>query len=143
MDEWIEMVRSLGFTQIDNHGGGSGFFRFGDMELNRQKWPESWESQRRIVARLHTSGIGSIFHIYAFFTDKGSKYVTPVPDPRLDACRTFTFAEPLTADATEIAVNESTAKMNTFTGFFEQNSVVLHLGGELVIFGGVSRQAPW
>lgn len=143
VDDWIGMVRSLGFTQIDNHGGGSGFFRFGDMELNRAKWPQGWESQRRIVEKLHAAGIGSIFHTYAFFIDKQSKYVTPVPDPRLDAFRTFTLAEPLTADATEIVVNESTAEMKTVTGFFEQNSIVLHLGDELVTFGGASKAAPW
>jgi len=140
--DWIEMARSLGFTQIDNHGGGK-FFRFGDMELNRQKWPDGWESWRRIVERLHQSGIGSIFHTYAFFIDKQSRYVTPVPDARLDAFRTFTLAEPLNADATEAAVNESTAGMKTITGFFEHNSVVLHVGDELVTFNGVSQQPPW
>lgn len=142
VEDWIAMTRSLGFTQIDNHGGGE-FFRFGDMELNRQKWPEGWEAWRRIVARLHAGGVDSIFHTYAFFIDKRSRYVTPVPDPRLDAFRTFTLAEPLTPDATEIVVQESTAGMTTITGFFEHNSVVLHLGEELVTFGGVSPQAPW
>ena len=29
VDEWISMCSSLGFNQIDNHGG-SDFFRFGD-----------------------------------------------------------------------------------------------------------------
>jgi hypothetical protein len=142
VNDWIEMVHSLGFTQIDNHGGGE-FFRFGSMELNQKKWPDGWESWRRIVARLHDAGIGSIFHTYAFFIDKGSKYVTPVPDPRLDAFRTFTLAEPLSTNATEVAVKESTAGMTTVTGFFEHNSVVLHIGDELVTFGGVSQQAPW
>jgi hypothetical protein len=136
------MTRSLGFTQIDNHGGGK-FFRFGDMELNREKWPDGWESWRRVVARMHEKGIGSIFHTYAFFIDKQSKYVTPVPDPRLDAFRTFRLAEPLSADATEITVNESTANMSTVTGFFEHNSVVLHVGDELVTFGGFTKEAPW
>ena len=140
--DWIDMVHSLGFTQIDNHGGG-GFFRFGSMELNRQKWPDGWDGWQRIVSRLHAAGIGSIFHTYSFFIDKQSKYVTPVPDPRLDAFRTFTLAQPLTSDATEIAVNESTAGISTVTGFFEQNSVVLHIGDELVTFSGVSQQAPW
>jgi hypothetical protein len=142
VQDWIEMTRTLGFTQIDNHGGGA-FFRFGDMELNRQKWRDGWESWRRIVARLHAAGIGSIFHTYAFFIDKNSKYVAPVPDSRLDAFRTFTLAEPLSAEATEITVNESTAGMSTVTGFFEHNSIVLHIGDELVTFGGASKEAPW
>ncbi len=140
--DWVEMSRSLGFNQIDNHGGG-GFFRFGSMELNREKWPDGWAGWERIVARLHAAGIGSIFHTYAFFIDKHSRYVTPVPDRRLDAFRAFTLAEPLSADAAEIAVKETTADLTTVTGFFEHNSIVLHIGDELVTFGGVSRQAPW
>ncbi|MBL9135368.1 MAG: hypothetical protein JNK85_05850 [Verrucomicrobiales bacterium] len=143
VDGWIETVRSLGFSQTDHHGGSPGFFRFGDFELNREKWPEGWSSFRRVVDRLHQAGIGSIFHTYAFFIDKKSKYVTPVPDRRLDAFRVFTLAAPLTKSATELVVNEPTAGIQTTTGFFEANSVVLHVGDELVTFGGASKQAPW
>ena len=143
VDDWIEMARSLGFTQIDNHGGGAAFFRFGDFELNREKWPEGWESYRRIVTRLHAAGIGSIFHTYAFFIDKHSKYVTPIPDKRLDAFRTFTLAADVDAEADTIPVNEPTAGMSPVTGFFEHNSVVLHLGDELATFGGISQEPPW
>ena len=143
VDDWIEMARSLGFTQIDNHGGGAAFFRFGDFELNREKWPEGWESYHRIVTRLHAAGIGSIFHTYAFFIDKHSKYVTPIPDKRLDAFRTFTLAADVDAEADTIPVNEPTAGMSTVTGFFEHNSVVLHLGDELATFGGISQEPPW
>jgi hypothetical protein len=142
VDDWVEMVRSLGFTQIDNHGGGA-FFRFGDFELNRDKWPEGWENYRRIVARLHAAGVGSIFHTYAFFIDKRSKYVAPIPDQRLDAFRAFTLAADVATDSDTIPVNESTSGMNTVTGFFEHNSVVLHLGDELVTFGSVSQEPPW
>jgi len=142
VDEWIVMARNLGVTQIDNHGGGN-FFRFGDFVLNGQKWPDGWDTYRRIVKRLHDAGIGSIFHTYAFFIDKQSKYVRPVPDKRLDAFRTFTLAAGLSADATEIAVAESTQGMTTVTGFFEHNSVILHVDDELVTFGAVSQEPPW
>jgi hypothetical protein len=142
VDEWIAMARKLGVTQIDNHGGRR-FFRFGDFELDRAKWPEGWDTYRGIVKRLHEAGIGSIFHTYGFFIDKQSKYVRPVPDKRLDAFRTFTLAEDLDADAGQIAVNESTEGMSTVTGFFEHNSVILHIGDELVTFGAVSQESPW
>ena len=143
VEDWIAMARDLGFTQIDNHGGGAGFFRFGDFELNREKWPDGWETYRRIVTRLHEAGIGSIFHTYAFFIDKQSKYVSPVPDRRLDAFRSFTLAEAMTPDADVMRVHESTAGLSTVTGFFEHNSVVLHLGDELITFGAVSQEPPW
>ena len=142
VDEWIAMAKNLGVTQIDNHGGRA-FFRFGDFVLNREKWPEGWGTYRRIVKRLHDAGIGSIFHTYAFFIDKQSKYVTPVPDKRLDAFRTFTLVEAIDPNATEIVVNESTSGMKTVTGFFEHNSVILHIGDELMTFGAVSQESPW
>lgn len=141
VEEWIGMARSLGVTQVDHHGG-SAFFRFGDFVLQPEKWPAGWEGYRRIVQRLHDAGIGSIFHSYAFFIDKHSKYVTPVPDRRLDAFRVFTLAAPLTPEATEIHVRESTEGLNTVTGFFEHNSVVLHIDDELVTFGGVTASVP-
>jgi archaellum component FlaG (FlaF/FlaG flagellin family) len=142
-DEWIASAKNLGVTQIDNHGGGSAFFRFGDFALNPKKWPQGWDTYRRIVQRLHDAGIGSIFHTYAFFIDKQSKYVTPVPDKRLDAFRTFTLTSPVDADAAEIEVNESSKGMTTITGFFEHNSVVLHIDDELVTFSRVSQEPPW
>jgi len=142
VDEWIAMAKNLGVTQIDNHGGRA-FFRFGDFMLDSRKWPEGWDTYSRIVKRLHDAGIGSIFHTYAFFIDKQSKYVTPLPDKRLDAFRAFTLAESVDANATEITVNESTSGMNTVTGFFEHNSVILHIGDELITFGAVSQESPW
>lgn len=60
VDEWIKMCKSLGFTQIDNHGGGK-FFRFGDFELDPEKWPDGWDSFKRINKRLHDAGIYPFF----------------------------------------------------------------------------------
>ena len=142
VDEWIAMAKNLGVTQIDNHGGRA-FFRFGDFVLDSRKWPEGWDTYRHIVKRLHDAGIGSIFHTYAFFIDKQSKYVAPVPDKRLDAFRTFTLAESIDPNSTEITVNESTSGMNTVTGFFEHNSIILHIGDELITFSAVSQEPPW
>lgn len=142
VDEWIETTKSLGFNQIDNHGG-SQFFRFGDLELNREKWPQGWKTYKNIVDRLHQAGIGSILHTYAFFIDKNSRYVTPVPHPQLDAFRTFTLAAPVSALADEILVRESTAEISTVTGFFVHNSVTLHIGDELITFTGVKKTPPW
>jgi hypothetical protein len=142
LDDWVAMARNAGLTQIDNHGG-SAFFRFGDFALNREKWPGGWETYRRIVERLHEAGIGSIFHTYAFFIDKQSKYVTPIPDKRLDALRTFNLTAVLSPEATELLVDEPTKGLSTATGFFEQNSVVLHVDDELITFSSVSQEPPW
>ena len=142
VDEWIEMCRSLGFNQIDNHGGG-GFFKFGDFELNAKKWPGGWESFKRINARLHDAGISSIFHTYAFFIDKNSRYVTPVPSEDLGYFNSFTLAEPFREGDSEMVVNESTENISTTTGFFVRNSLSLRIGSELIEFSGVTHTPPY
>lgn len=142
VDEWIETCKSLGFNQIDSHGGG-GFFDFGTLELNKEKWPDGWDSFKRINAKLHRHGISHIFHTYAFFIDKTTNYVTPVPHKDLGYVETFTLAEPLTASSTEITVNESTAHVSTITGFHTENSVTLRLGDELIEFNEVTKTAPF
>jgi hypothetical protein len=142
VDEWIETCKRLGFTQVDNHGGGS-FFEFGTFELNKQKWPDGWESFKRINRRLHDAGISSIFHTYAFFIDKNSIYVSPVPSKDLGYAGTFTLAQPLDETATEVVVKESTADISTVTGFHTENSVTLRIGDELITFNGVTQTAPY
>ncbi len=141
-DEWISMCRSLGFNQIDNHGG-SEFFKFGDLDLNREKWPDGWQTYKRINDRLHNAGISSIFHTYAFFIDKNSRYVTPVPSEDLGYFSSFTLAEPLMPGDSEIVVRESTADISTTTGFFVRNSLSLRIGSELVEFRDVTRIPPY
>ena len=142
VDEWIAMCQSLGFNQIDNHGGGE-FFRFGDFQLNPKKWPDGWASFTRINHRLHQAGLSSIFHTYAFFIDKNSKYVTPVPDEHLGDFRTFHLAAPLQVDDTEMVVQESTAGISTTTGFFVRNSLSLRINAEIIEFTGVTTQPPY
>lgn len=142
VDEWIGLCKQLGFNQIDNHGGGR-FFTFGELELNREKWPDGWASFKRINQKLHKAGISSILHTYAFFVDKNCKYVTPVPSKELGHYRTFTLKEPIGAEDTVIVVNESTAGISTIIGFMEQNSVSLRVGKEIIVFEGVSKVSPY
>lgn len=141
-DEWIEACKSLGFNQIDNHGGGA-FFKFGSFELNKEKFPDGWESFRRINEKLHDAGISSILHTYSFFIDKNSDIVTPVPSEGLGYFNSFTLAAPLDASADEIIVNESTSDISTTTGFWVRNSTTLRIGNELIEFMGASKSPPY
>jgi Carbohydrate binding domain (family 11) len=142
VDEWIDRCRNLGFTQIDSHGG-SNFFEFGTFELNKEMWPDGWESFKRINTRLHEAGISHIFHTYAFFIDKSSKYVTPNPSEDLGYISTFTLKEPMDDDTGELIVNESTENISTITGFHTANSVTLRIDNELIEFSGVTRSPPY
>ena len=142
VDEWIATCGKLGFNQIDNHGG-TGFFRFGDFEIDTTKWPDGWDSFRRINDRLHQAGISAIFHTYGFFIDKDAKYVRPVPSEDLGYFNGYTLAGPVGAGDNEITVNESTADISLTTGFFVRNSVTLRIGSELIEYTGVTKSPPY
>ncbi len=142
VDEWIKMCRNLGFRQIDNHGGGD-FFRFGDFELNMEKWPGGWSDFKKINDRLHESGISAIFHTYAFFIDKNCKYITPVPSKDLGYFESYTLTESVDPSDSTITVNESTEGISLITGFFVRNSKTLRIGDELIEYREVTRKPPY
>ena len=141
VDGWIRLAQSLGITQIDFHGGQS--FRFGDCEPNPKTYPRGRASFKAVIDKLHKAGILAGLHTYAFFMAKNCPWVTPVPDSRLGKDATFTLAEPLTAGATAVPVEENTGKMSNVTGFFVRNSVTLQVDDELITYSDASREAPY
>lgn len=141
VDDWIALVKTLGLRQIDFHTGTS--LRFGDYAPHPELFPRGRASVKAVIDKLHAADIAAGLHTYAFFIDKKSRYVTPVPDPRLGKSATFTLAEGLTADATTIIVEEPTGDVSTITGFFVRNSVTLHIGDELITFTGVAKEPPY
>lgn len=138
---WIELAHALGAGQVDFHGGTS--FRFGDFLPNPQTYPNGLADLKATVDALHAAGLQAGLHTYAFFLDKRSKYVTPVPDPRLASARSFTLAEPLGEADDTITVQESTAGVHATTGFFVTNSATLRIGTELVTFREATQEPPY
>ena len=141
VDDWIRLAQTLGFNQIDFHGGNS--FRFGDCRPNPQTYPNGFASLKAVIDRLHAAGIKAGLHTYAFFIDKACPWVTPAPDQRLAKDATFTLAQPLGADDTTVPVVESTQGMSAITGFFVRNSVTLQIDDELITYSGVAKEPPF
>lgn len=141
VDNWIAMCQRMGANQIDNHGGG--FFKFGCFDLDPKKFPDGWESFKRIIARLHEAGISSIFHTYTCYINKNSRYVTPVPHPDLDLLESFTLAASVDDKAAEIVVKEPTTNVSLKTGYMETSNRTLRIGDEIIGFEGVTREAPY
>ena len=139
--KWVATARAVGATQIDFHGGES--FRFGDFAPSPKLYPRGRADLKAVIDGLHAQGLQAGLHTYAFFIDKKSPYVTPVPDKRLAFARTLTLAEPLTADADTVTVAESTQGLNATTGFFVPNSATLRIGDELITFTAASQSPPW
>ncbi|MGD8240174.1 MAG: hypothetical protein PVH68_16585, partial [Armatimonadota bacterium] len=142
VDEVIETVKSVGFNQVEIHGGRR-TYRHGDCEPNREVYPNGVASVKATVAKLHEAGIHVGMHPYAFFIDKSCPWVTPVPDARLAKDSTFTLAGDIAVDAATVPVVETTEAMSTITGFFVRNSVTLHVDDELIKYSDISKEPPY
>ncbi len=142
VEEIIRTLKSIGFNQVQIHGG-RGSYRFGDCVPNSRLYPNGVASVKAVIDRLHEEGIYAGMHPYAFFIDKATPWVTPVPNPGLAAAATFTLAADLPTDAEVVPVVESTDKVSTITGFFVRNSVTLRIGEELITFSGATKEAPY
>lgn len=142
VDEVIRTVQSVGFNQIEIHGGRA-TYRFGDCFPNPALYPNGVASIRAVIDRCHAAGILVGMHPYSFFIDKATPWVTPVPDPGLawDTC--FTLSADLSAQAETVPVTESTAGMSTTTGFFVRNSVLLRIGEEIISYSAVAKEPPY
>lgn len=141
VDDWIETVKSIGFNQVNFHGG-LGSIRFGDYEPGRHLYPEGAESLKKVIDRLHRSGIAAGLHTYSAMVEKESRWVTPVPHPDLAKNAVFTLSSDITADSDFIPVEESTEGMLTVTGR-TQNSLTLQAGDELIVYSGLDRKPPY
>ena len=142
VEDIIRTLKSIGFNQVQIHGG-RGTYRFGDCLPNPNRYPNGVASVKAVIDRLHEEDIYVGMHPYAFFIDKATPWVTPVPDPGLASQATFTLAADLPADATTVPVLQSTADRSTITGFFVRNSVTLRIGEELITYSGVSKEPPY
>jgi len=98
VEEIIRTLKSIGFNQVQIHGG-RGTFRFGDCMPNPTRYPNGVASFKAVIDRLHEEGIYVGMQPYAFFIDKATPWVTPVPNPGLAAAATFTLAADLSVDS--------------------------------------------
>lgn len=141
VDKWIAAATAVGASQIDFHGGKA--FRWGDFEVNNEIYLQGRDGLKATVDAVHQAGMAAGLHTYSFFIAKDSPWVTPVPDPLLDADASFTLTGDIAEDADTIPVAESTESMSAVTGFQIRNSATLQVDDELITYTGLEKQPPF
>jgi hypothetical protein len=131
VDAWINLAGQLGVKQINMHGGGS--FRFGDLKLNENMYPQGRRSLKAVIDKIHSAGLKAGLHSYSFFVYKKSEWVTPVPEKRLAKNALFILAESIGPNDTTLRVNGD--KSGEKTGA----SVTLQIDDELIIYPVASQ----
>jgi hypothetical protein len=137
VDDWIELCQDCGIGQLHFCGGGA--FRIGDYEPNPVMFPDGIASVRRVIDKLHAAGIQAGLHTMSFSIAPNSRYVTPVPDPRLGTDNILTLAKPLGPDDTVVHLRENVSHLPTRTSYLIRRSMTLRLGEELITYAAVGE----
>jgi hypothetical protein len=137
VDEWIQLCQDCGIGQLHFCGGGA--FRVGDYEPNPAMYPDGIASVRRVVDRLHAAGLQAGLHTMSFSIGLNSRYVTPVPDPRLGTDNVLTLASPLGPDDTVVRLQEDVSHLPRRTSYRIRRSMTLRIGQELITYQKVGE----
>ena len=109
----------------------------GDYDYN-ERYPDGDEDVRRVLDKIHAAGMHAGLHFLQTHIGKGTRYVTPVCDHRLNLTRYFTLARPVSADDTVIYVEE-----NPLGTTMHEDTRVLKFDGELIHYESYTTEWPY
>jgi hypothetical protein len=142
VDEHIKYARMAGFRTfmiyypsfIDSRG----YRKLGDYDWRRSEFPNGREDLGKMLKKIKDAGMVPGFHFLHSHIGRDSRYITPVPDYRLNLLKIFTLAAPVGKTDTTIYVEENPAGI-TMT----DNRRVLKIGTELISYKNFTASRPY
>ncbi len=115
-----------------------GYRLIGNYDVYRPQYPQGKADLKAMLARIKAAGITPGCHFLHSHIGRDSKYVTPIPDHRLNLTRIFTLARPLGSNDTTIFVEQNPAQSTMAEG-----RKVLKIGTELIAYTGYTTTPPY
>ncbi len=103
-----------------------------------KEYPGGMADLQYVVQRIKDAGMIAGIHIWYNKAEKADKYVSPVPDYRLNLSQPFMLAAPIDEKATTIEVEENPEGCT-----MEDGRRILKLGNELIGYTGYSTHRPY
>ncbi len=116
----------------------SGYRYLGNYEFRRSEYPNGKEDLEDMLNKIKDEGIVPGFHFLHSHIGRMSKYVTPIPDHRLNLLKHFTLAEPLGMTDPEIYIEQNPRDITMADGMR-----VLKIGTELISYEGYTSTWPY
>jgi len=142
VDEHIRYARMGGFRLMNIYYPAflesRGYRLIGNYDVYRPEYPNGKADLKAMLAKIKAAGITPGCHFLHSHIGRDSKYVTPVPDRRLNLLRVFTLAKPLGMTDTTITVQQNPIH-STMAG----NRRVLKIGTELISYEGYTTTPPY
>jgi len=143
VDEHIRYAKMGGFRLMNIYypaflEESQGYRLIGNYDVFRKEYPHGKADLKAMLARIRNTGLTPGCHFLHSHIGRDSKYVTPVPDHRLNLRRIFTLARPLGETDTTIYVEQ-----NPLHSTMATNRRVLRIGTELVSYEGYTTTPPY
>ncbi len=142
VDEHIRCAQAGGFRLMSIYYTAflesRGYRLIGNYDVFRKEYPNGKADLKAMLDRIRAAGITPGCHYLHSHIGRESRYVTPVPDHRLNLLRIFTLSRPLGAADTTIHVEQNPAAST-----MAQNRRVLKIGTELVSYEGYTATPPY
>jgi hypothetical protein len=142
VDEHIKYAKQAGFRTMLIYY--TAFLESNDYRLlgNYDKWrpeyPNGNADLKKMLTRIKNAGITPGVHFLHSHIGIDSKYVTPIPDHRLNLLRIFTLAKALNKADTTIYVEQ-----NPENSTMSKGRRVLKLGTELISYNNYTTTRPY
>ncbi len=117
---------------------GRGYRKLGDYAWKKSVYPNGKDDLKGMLNKIENAGMIPGFHFLHSHIGRDSKYITPVPDHRLNLLKMFTLAEPLSIDDTTIYVEQNPESIT-----MADNRRVLKIGTELISYKSYSITRPY
>ena len=114
-----------------------GYRHIGNFEIDTDRYPNGVEDLKQVVNRIKAAGITPGAHFLHSHIGRGSQYITPVPDYRLNLVKTFSLAKDLGLTDSEVYVEQNPQGSTMADG-----CRVLKAGTELISYEGYTQKHP-
>jgi hypothetical protein len=142
VDEHIKYAKMGGFRTMliyyPSFLEGRGYRKIGNYDGWRPEYPKGKEDLRQMLRKIKDAGITPGVHFLHSHIGRESRYVTPVPDHRLNLLKIYTLSKPLGRNDTTIYVEQ-----NPFNATMAENRRVLKIGTELISYDGFTNVYPY
>lgn len=142
VDEHIKYAKMGGFRLMNIYYPAflesRGYRLIGNYDVFRPEYPNGKADLKAMLDKIKAAGITPGCHFLHSHIGRDSKYVTPIPDHRLNLLRIFTLKQPLSNTDTTIYVEQNPANST-----MARNRKVLKLGTELISYRGYTTAPPY
>ncbi len=116
----------------------SGYRHIGNFEIDTKRYPNGVEDLKQVLNRIKATGITPGAHFLPSHIGRNSRYITPVPDYRLNLVSTFSLAKDL-----GLVDNVVYVEQNPQGCTMAEGCRVLKAGTELISYEGYTTEPPY